>query len=186
MTALSAWTKNEGFVYCAANAALLAVFLIVDRRESSAVRRVATFASYLGTMLAVLAPWLWIKYSANLVNSDVGITTLDQLNPLRQAYRLWPIAYEFQRQLFGPKKWNMIWIAALMAAAAYREKIFYGKQRHITMSLALIISGYIAVYIVGRDEIRHMVGTTWSRMLIHFLPLCVYWLANLTKEDLDL
>lgn len=184
-TALSAWTKNEGFVYCAANIALLMIFILINRRNSIKKNILSLFL-YAGIILLILAPWLLVKYRANLVNCDVGSTDLNQLNILRQAYKIWPIFYEFQRQVFGPKKWNIIWVIFIFAVLVYRKKIFMKDQLYITASLMLIISGYIFVYLIGRDDIWHMVGTTWSRMLIHFLPLTVYWLASILREEVKL
>lgn len=182
MTALSAWTKNEGFVYCAANVALLAIFMSVNRRHLSKKDILNGFL-YTGIILLILAPWLYVKYAANLVNSDVGSTTLSQLNIIKQSYKIWPIFYEFQRQVFGPKKWNIIWIVFIISAVIYRKKIFTKEQLYISLSLMLIVSGYVLAYLIGRDNIWHMVGSTWSRMLIHFLPLAVYWLASLVKDE---
>jgi len=182
MTALAGWTKNEGFVYCAANILLLLIFLFVSRR-SIKKKDVLSGVLYIGIVLLVLSPWLWVKLTANLVNSDVGSTTLGQLNVMKQAYKIWPIFYEFQRQIFGPKKWNLIWIIFIMSAIVYRKKLFDENQRYVTMSLMLVMSGYIFAYLIGRDDIWHMVGTTWSRMTMHFLPLTIYWLAILFSKS---
>ncbi|MDD5173428.1 MAG: glycosyltransferase family 39 protein [Candidatus Omnitrophica bacterium] len=178
MTALAGWTKNEGFVYCVANIILLSVFLFLNRRTIKK-RGLLNGFLYVGIMLLVLAPWLWVKFTANLVNSDVGSTSLEQLNIFKQSYKIWPIFYEFQRQIFGPKKWNLIWIIFILSAIVYRKKLFDESRRYATISLILIVSGYIFAYLIGRDDIWHMVGTTWSRMAMHFLPLAVYWLALL-------
>ncbi|MCX5713248.1 MAG: glycosyltransferase family 39 protein [Candidatus Omnitrophica bacterium] len=181
MTALGAWTKNEGFVYCVANVMLLCIFLFMNRRVIK--RRDLVYGlSYIGVIILILAPWLWVKLTANLVNSDVGSTTLGQLNLFKQLYKIWPIFYEFQRQVFGPKKWNLIWIIFILSAVVYRKNILNERMRYVSISIALIISGYIFAYLIGRDDIWHMVGTTWSRMLIHFLPLTVYWLALLLSK----
>ena len=181
MTAIGAWTKNEGFVYCAANVMLLGIFMFMNRRNMK-IRDVLIGISYVFIILLILSPWLYVKFAANLVNSDVGSTTLDQLNIFKQCYKIWPVFYEFQRQVFGPKKWNLIWIAFIASAIAYRRKIFNEGQRYITISLALIISGYVFAYLIGRDDIQHMVETTWSRMAMHFLPLTVYWIAVLFSK----
>ncbi len=181
MTALAVWTKNEGFVYCVANIMLLLIFLFMNYR-SIKKKDVLSGILYIGIILLVLFPWLSVKLTANLVNSDVGSTTMDQLNLFKQSYKIWPIVYEFQRQVFGPKKWNLIWIIFIISAVVYRKKLFDEKQRYATMSLMLIISGYVFAYLVGRDDIQHMVETTWSRMAIHFLPLTVYWLALLFSK----
>ena len=183
MTALAGWTKNEGFVYCASNILLLFIFLFANRRTIKK-RDLLNGFLYIGIILLVLAPWLWVKFTLNLVNSDVGSTTLDQLNIVKQSYKIWPIFYEFQRQVFGPKKWNIIWIIFILSVVIYRKKIFRKDQRYVTISLLLVMSGYIFAYLIGRDDIWHMVGTTWSRMTMHFLPLTVYWLALLfSKPD---
>ncbi len=185
MTALAGWTKNEGFVYCVANILLFLIFLFLNRRVIKKKDVLSAFL-YVGIILLVLSPWLWVKLSANLINSDVGSTTTSQLNVFKQSHKIWPIFYEFQRQAFGPKKWNLIWIICIISAVVYRKKIFSESQRYATISLILIISGYVFAYLVGQDDIWHMVGTTWSRMTMHFLPLAVYWLALLfNKTELE-
>ncbi len=182
MTALGVWTKNEGFVYCVANVLLLLTFLFANRRTIKK-KDLLSGLLYVGIILLVLSPWLWVKFTANLVNSDIGSTSLDQLNIFRQSHKIWPIFYEFQRQVFGPKKWNLIWIIFILSAVVYRKKIFKDRQRYATISLILIVSGYVFAYLIGRDDIQHMVETTWSRMAMHFLPLTVYWLALLFSES---
>ena len=181
MTALGGWTKNEGFVYCAANILLLLIFLFANRRTIKK-KDLLSGLLYVGIILLVLAPWLWVKFTANLVNSDVGSTTMDQLNIFKQSYKIWPIFYEFQRQVFGPKKWNIIWIIFILSVVIYRKKIFVEDQKYVTISLLLVISGYVFAYLIGLDDIWHLVSTTWSRMAMHFLPLTVYWLALLFNE----
>jgi 4-amino-4-deoxy-L-arabinose transferase-like glycosyltransferase len=178
MTAMTAWTKNEGFVYCLANIILLGTFILMNRRNIK-MKDLLSGLSYIGVILLMLAPWLWVKSAANLVNSDVGTTSLGQLNIFRNVYKIWPIFYEFQRQAFGPKKWNLIWIIFILSAIVYRRRVFTERQRYATISLLLVISGYVFAYLIGRDDIWHMVGTTWSRMAMHFLPFTVYWLALL-------
>lgn len=184
MTALASWTKNEGLLYCVANILLFFVFLFINRR-SIKKKDVLNGLLYIGIVLLILAPWLWVKFTMNLVNSDVGSTTLGQLNIIKQSYKIWPIFYEFQRQIFGPKKWNILWIIVMLSAVIYHKKIFVKDQRYITISLMLTVSGYVFAYLIGQREIGFLVTTTWSRFMIHFLPLVVYWLAYLLKDEFE-
>jgi len=181
MTALSAWTKNEGFVYCVANITLLAIFLSLNRRNIR-VMDICNGFLYMGIILLILMPWMWVKGTAHLVNSDIDLLKTGQFNIVEQCYKAWPIIYEFQRQMLGPKKWNIFWIIVMFSAIVYHRKIFLKSQMYITISLMLAISGYIFAYLIGQREIAYFVTMTWSRFMLHFLPLAVYWLALLFKE----
>jgi len=60
---------------------------------------------------------------------------------------------------------------------------FRGIQRYVTILLFLMVSGYVLAYMISSVEISFLVAKTWSRFLIHILPIAVYWLALSLKED---
>lgn len=172
MAGLAGWTKNEGLLYCAVGALIILM--------SGKIRGAVLYAVIIAL---ILAPWIYIKKAYGLVNTDVGEIGLNPLNLLRQIGKLGPIFYEFQRQVFGPKKWNIFWIAALAAFILNFRKSFSGILKFVTIFLALTVSGYIFIYLISPIDIIFFLKKTWSRFLVQFLPIAVYWLALVLRED---
>ena len=145
-------------------------------------RDVAHGFGYIIVMAVIILPWLVIRRTAHVVNYDFGILDVSRFNIMKQSNRILPMLYEFQRQVFGPKKWNIFWIILISALIIYRKKIFAKDLVFITMPILLIFGSYILAYLVAQTEMT----TLWSRMLIHFLPLSVFWLALLVKDDIKI
>ena len=185
MAALAGWTKNEGLMYCAVNLLLISIFLISDHKKISR-REMSAFIIYTAIVAVISLPWLWLKHSHHIVNSDIGHIDITPSNILKQSHKLGPILYEFQKHLFGPKKWNIFWLAALAALILNFKRAFSGIQKYISMSLGLIVAGYIFFYIISPLDVVYFLGKTWSRFLVQFLPIAVYWLAALLEEDIKI
>lgn len=183
MAALAAWTKNEGLMYCFINVFLMGVFLFIGKKPVRK-RDVAATLGYVGILLVINLPWLWIKTTAHITNSDVDIINMNPLNLIKQTYKIVPILYEFQKEFFNPKKWLIIWPAALAVFFLNYKKAFMGIARRFTASsVVLAVSGYVSFYLISCLDIHFFAGKTWSRFLIHFLPLVVYWTALVVCED---
>jgi len=185
MAALAGWTKNEGLIYCGVFILTLASFFIANIKKITVRDRAAIFLCA-GIIFIVLMPWLLTKYSAHLVNTDIGEIRLNPLYLVKQLYKIGPILYEFQKQMLGPKKWNIFWIAMLVALIFRFKKAFEHDLRYISIMLALIVCSYIYFYLISPLDIGYFLGKTWSRFLLHFLPLAVYWLAIILKEDIKI
>ena len=184
--ALAGWTKNEGLMYCGANILLILIFFIFNARAISPKKMLIYLISYAGIVFIMSMPWILIKMGAHLVNDEMSLSNLTASYLSKQYHKIGPIIYEFQKQIFGPKKWNILWIVAIFALVFRHKSILKKNIRYISIAIFLAISGYVLSYLVSCAEIHYAVRTTWSRFLIHFLPIIIYWLANILKEDIDL
>ncbi len=185
MAGLAGWTKNEGMMYCIINVIVILSFIALDLGGRS-WKTARSLAAYLSIMFLIMLPWAWIKKSANIVNGEIDLVNLNPSNILKQSYKMVPIFYEFQKQFFGPKKWNILFPVAAFVMIFNYKKLFKGICKYIAISLVLSVSGYVVFYMISRVEINYFLGKTWSRFLIHFLPVIVYYLAVLLKEDVKL
>ena len=185
MAALAGWTKNEGLMYCLINFIVIGAFLGFNLKKVK--KRDCLMAGlYVLTVALILFPFLWIRSAEHLVNTDVESAGSGALYMVRQLYKLGPILYEFQKEFFGPKKWNILWpIIALVFIFRFKNSLS-GIRKYATLSIFLAILGYVSVYMISKLEVSFFVGKTWSRFLIHFMPLAVYWLALVLKEDIDI
>lgn len=185
MSVLAGWTKNEGLMYCLINFIVIAVFIVSNIKKIKK-KDALKACLYVLAVILMLSPFLWVRNSAHLANCDVDFKGVGPVYMVKQLYKLGPILYEFQKEFFGPKKWNILWpIAALTLVFRFKDA-FRGIRKYATLSIALAVLGYIAVYMVSRHDTAFFVGKTWSRFLIHFMPLVVYWLAMMLKEDVDI
>lgn len=185
MVALAGWTKNEGLLYCVINTVLVLGCSALSRKDSSAKSIYAPIL-YIAIIGFLLAPWIWIKHTYGIVNDEINLLNLNPVYLVKQFPKIVPIFYELQKQLFGPKKWNILWLIVIFAALFNYKKLFRGTQKYITISLILAFCGYILFYMISYVDVVFFASKTWSRFLLHFLPLLVLWLAYLLKEDIEI
>ncbi len=96
------------------------------------------------------------------------------------------ILYEFQKQFFGPKKWNILWVIFFTLFFFNLKRAFKGKILYITALLFLIMCAYGFAYLLiplrPNEPINWIIGSALSRLFIHFTPLAVYWIAVICRE----
>lgn len=185
MVALAGWTKNEGMLYCAINIALVLAFSVMARKGSSKRSSYAALL-YMAIIGIMLSPWIWIKNKYGLVNDEIDLKNLNPVYLWSHINRLGPTFYELQKQLFGPKKWILLWPVAIAAAIVNFKKIFSGVQKYISIYLLLAFCGYITFYMISYVDVVFFASKTWGRFMLHFLPLVLLWLAYMYKEDIKL
>lgn len=185
MAGLAAWTKNEGLMYCIINLFLVASFCLFDRKESP-LRSLSYPILYISISFAIAIPWTYIKHKYGISNEEINLANLNPAYLAGQLHKIGPVFYELQKQLFGPKKWNILWPVAIAAGLYYHRRLLSGRQRYMTVSILLSMCGYVVFYMISYVDVVFFASKTWSRFLLHFLPLLVLWLAFLFKEDINI
>ena len=185
MAGLAAWTKNEGLMYCAINSFLIFLFFILKNKKAK-MRMFLHLLLYCAVIAVINIPWILAKNKAHFVNTDIGSINLSPSNIIKQMHNIGIILYGYQREFFGPKKWNMFWPVVFIVFILYYRKALSGSGKYITTSLILAIAGYTFFYLFSSVEVSYFVNKTWSRFLIHFLPVAVYWLAYMLKDDIKI
>jgi len=185
MSGLAGFTKNEGMMYCAINSLVLFIALIGDG-ERMKMKRIFNFIAYTGVMCIILLPWLWIKNTCSLTNDEIVLANINLSYLMKQLHRIGPILYEYQKQFFGPKKWNIMWPLALLVILIGHKIAFGGIKKYMALSVGLAVAGYTLFYMISPLDAMFFAGKTWSRFIIHFLPVVVYWMALILKDDLKI
>jgi hypothetical protein len=185
MSALAGWTKNEGLLYCAINTFMVCFFLACERKGPPG-RSVLYPALYLAVIAAALFPWVSAKSAWGIANDEINLVNLNPANLMKQLHKLYPIFYEFQKQLFGPKKWNILWPVFLLALFFGRRRLFRGASGYLALSVALALCGYVVFYMISYVDVVFFASKTWARFMLHFLPAAVLLIATLLKEDIKL
>lgn len=185
MAGLAGWTKNEGLLYCIVSMAVLGV-CVAGRAQKMSGKDFIAAAAYPVIIIGIVFPWLWIKRIYGIANSEIDVANANPVYILHQAHKIWPVLYEFQKQVFGPKKWLLVWPLAIAAVTIFWRKAFAGQGRLIALWLGLALCGYVLFYLISYVDVVFFVSKTWARFLLHFLPVVVYWVAWTLKDEIRL
>lgn len=175
--AFSLWIKNEAVVFVAAFLLICAISGKVKWSDILIVLAIITIIS---------APWFVIKASSGMVNSDMDFSKVTPGRVWQNVKDIPILLNLFQQEVFGPKKWNIFWIA-FFGCAVWKWKLLW-KKENLYMSAFLILSaaGYFAAYMLTTGEnLFFYVNTTISRFMLHFSGVCMVLLANLIKDDVN-
>lgn len=180
------WVKNEAVVFAFVLALVVSAF--VSRKVTS--RRPAALADLLiaFAVMAVIAwPWMALRSAEGLVNCDLDPSKLT-LNRLLENMKQIPLVLDaFQQQIFGPKKWNIFWMALLAAMVWKRKKLTEGVVGYLLLFLGVSLLCYFAAYMMinGPDNLYFYAKTTMSRFMIHFTGIALFIIAFLVKDDME-
>ncbi|MGB2629608.1 MAG: glycosyltransferase family 39 protein [Candidatus Omnitrophota bacterium] len=179
----SLWVKNEAIVFAGA---LLAVFAAFVLRSGPADKRRLISGLFLFIIIAAVisAPWLATKALNHAANSDIDISRMTPDRLLQNVKDIPVLLNLFQQEVFGPKKWNILWMILLAAVIWKRKDVWRGENFYTTLFIILAASGYFAGYMATTgNNLYFYVNTTISRFMLHFSGLALFLTASLIYGD---
>jgi 4-amino-4-deoxy-L-arabinose transferase-like glycosyltransferase len=184
LAVLAVWAKHEGVMFLLINIALLVLYILINRRVVTR-KDLNGIASFLSITVAFTIIWFAYFHMIGFSNEFVNKETLHLSAAIKHLGRIPLILYEYEKHIFGPKKWNISYLVFLLGFVFYFRKSFLGNFKYITLSILLSFAGYSFFYLITPLEIRYHLQTSGSRMLIHFLPVTVFWIGYLAREILN-
>ena len=171
------WAKAEGAVVFLITLTLLtSLFFVRDLRERLTPKNFRYLVGAMLVLFILFASWLGFKASLGLENDIININTFKNLRVTGVCKRIIAIGYEYQKHIFGFKKWNIVWIAFLYFVIV-RFKSLLRDYRYIIIPVGGILLAYTAIYMITPQDISWHLSRTASRLLIHILPLVVFFIA---------
>ena len=184
LSLLAIWTKREGALLSIINIVILSLFVLFERKEmaKNEIRGIVSFS-----LIIIVLGSLWFGYmnSLGLSNELINRDTLKLSIAVSNIDRIPLILYEYQKHIFGPKKWNISFLVFFAAFIVYFKRAFTGYFKYITLFILLAFFGYTVFYLFTPVEIRYHLQTSGSRVLLHFLPVVVFWIGYLGREILN-
>ncbi|MGB2706255.1 MAG: hypothetical protein WBC74_05325 [Candidatus Omnitrophota bacterium] len=179
---LCLWTKNEGMLLVLVNIFVFLFYLLanVKKREK---RRITAFLLYAAILIYAISAWNTFRQDHGLVNENFNLSMISIGNLIPGLGKIPAILYEYQKQFFGFKKWNIIWILSFFVFITGFKAAFSKNIKYITAALFLFALGYSAMYIFSAVDIKFFVTSTGSRFLLHILPVTVFWMAIVIHES---
>lgn len=184
MSFSAAWTKNEGFMLSLVNILVLTIFLARDRMGFA--KKALSLAAYVVPILLLITPWIFLKVTLGLESDIINKSTVTPANMIGNIGRIGPILYEYQKHVFGPKRWNIAWLLVLLVFIVRSRFLFKDESGYIAISIILCLLGYSLVYVISPRDLGWHLSTSASRLILHFLPASMFWVALSTKSELDL
>jgi 4-amino-4-deoxy-L-arabinose transferase-like glycosyltransferase len=188
-SAMGAWTKNEGIPLALLNLAVLAagIFSAELRRDKKIFRDALKGLFFYAAILALFTlPWEAFKAYHGLKGDLATAETFSIPRAIINLKRIPVILYEYQKQLFGFKKWNIVWALILVSFVFNFKKAFSRQAAPIAISLGGCFLIYTAVYILTPKDFVWHISTSASRLFLHIAPVAALWLAvNFKGSDFD-
>jgi len=175
------WTKNEGVALSLIAIMVLGIGVLTGSHKTSHTASWG-FLFYLAGWMIVVALVFYIKTRLNLINENFNVGMLTVANAIKGIQRLPLMLYEFQKQIFGFKKWNIFWLLPFVFIIFSRRSCFKADRVYLLIAAALFISFYMIVYIFTVVDIDFLLRTTFSRFLLHILPVTALWMAYNIKD----
>ena len=180
----SVWIKNEAVVFAGAFAAVLIFF--AARSDPSGKRRILREVIMSFIVIAVIAaPWLITRSLRASANVDMDLSSITP-ERLWQNVKDIPILLDlFQQEVFGPKKWNILWVIVFAGMIWKRKLLWKGECSYLILFLALSAAGYFAGYMfITGTSLYFYVNTTISRFMLHFCGVALLLLMFLLREEI--
>ena len=177
------WTKNEGAVVLLGFILVLAFQILGKikngKRAIEKYRGAILAAAILGTLFTA---WSLFKGKMGLQNDIVNAQVLIKYNIADTLGRLAAIFYEYQRQAFGIKYWNLAWVLFILASVFGFRKLFSEERRYLTIPIFFILLCYTVIYLITPQDLVWHLRRSASRLLIHILPLALFYVALETRR----
>ena len=171
--ALLIFTKNEGL---ALYVPIIALFtLIVISRYSS--RKSLLF--YIGSGAAVLMPWLIFKWANGLSFGNAkSVTKLSlgwQEGVMNAAWT----------NLFMNGNWIFLFLLLIVLLVFAYKKAWKGKLVIVTGFILAVIFAQLVIFLFTNLSVEAVMGTGYSRGIIHLVPLIVFLCIMLLPKSLS-
>lgn len=185
-TAFAIFTKDIGialpFIY-----ALMAIV----RAKKGSSKAFRDYAGFLAAAFLVISPWIALKLSQHSLFP--ALTGAFPLLPAKgYLSNIWPIIYEFQTNVFGIKRWNLLWIVFLILFILNYRWSFKKDSVYITVFLTSMFGLMFLFYLIAGQSYfgsgRYYafgLRSGMGRHLLCFAPVAIFWLSYLFEKMCD-
>jgi len=179
-TLLALWTKNEGLALLLIMIFVVTLFAVRHRQQF--FKLIKPSAACIPGIFLMTGVFLFMKVKDKVINENFNLSMVTAHNLASGLSKVPMILYEYQKHLFGFKKWNLIWMILVLALVIFRRKIRSGKIGYVALAVGLFFIFYSAMYVFSSVDSDYLLRTTGSRFMLHILPVCVFLIALLERE----
>jgi hypothetical protein len=175
VTSLTAWAKNEGFLFIVVNAFLVIVFLIMLKQPGALKDYAVGSAIPLGVIL-------FFKATLPVSNDLFVQNTLYQLLDISR--------YQYILQKFFGTTLGLGWwmpFSLLLILLVYGLLVWFDIPETLTLkfvglSLLLQLSGYFFIYLITPHDLVWHINTSMERLLLQVFPSALFLFFYVTRS----
>lgn len=175
---LALWLKTNALMLLPVNILVMSAYLIFTK-----FKEYKSPLFYICSLIAIIFCYntFFIQHFNLILHEDFALSGLSEklLKNITQTHQ---ILHEYQKQFFGPKKWNLIWVAFILLLITNIKKVFCKDIRYITLTIFFVFAGYTATYLLTPIKLSYYLSTTASRFFFHFLPIVILFSAMMFKK----
>ena len=178
---LCIWTKNEGAFLALMSGFALLCYAVANFKKINAKDIFRVFI-YAALVIAAVFSWHAFTASKGLANENFNLSMINAGSLVSGLGKIPAVLYEYQKQFFGFKKWNIIWILFFFLVITQFRAALSKNIKYVSLCFLLFASGYTFMYVFSAVDIKFFLSATGSRFLLHILPVCVFWMALVADE----
>jgi hypothetical protein len=166
-TSLTAWAKNEGFLFIVINTALLIVFLAA----SGKIRNIKKYSLGMVIPLSII---LFYKLAIPVSNDLVANFKASQLLDLnRYGFILGDLAESISTLGQWPfvSLFIVLLVYALLTWFDFPEPLIV---KFVGVALLLQLSGYMVIYVITPHDLAWHIHTSKERLILHIFPAILF------------
>jgi len=183
MLGLSLWTKNEAMIYVVGYFLSFGL-LIWDAKLLESKKLIKSLFLSLVLIIFIAGPWFVTKHIFHTSNCALDISKLTT-QKIFQNIKDYPLVLnETQKQVFGPKKWNIFWIVLLGIVVVKYKEFFKGNTRYLTSFVFFYLIIYMLSFLLWtRFPPIYYANKDMARFMIHWSGPCLVLTMFLLKKD---
>jgi len=182
-SALACYVKCEGILLAGINVITFLIFILSKGAGNKKVI-FKDFIFYIIILAALSAPMFLLKQitCANLSNHTVSLKAFSNFK-WDNLFRLPLIMYAYQKQFFNLKLWNFTWVLffAGLFFSILRGILFKKELKFLITALGIIFLSHSCIYVISPNVSQDL--KTLNRLLLHFLPLVIFFIARVFTLD---
>jgi hypothetical protein len=184
-SALSVWTKNEGYPSALINMAVVRLSLFSSGNDvgPKKMKKLTLVFLYIASVLsAIFLVWCYQRSTGVpdlIVNGRTFIIERMGENTVRIPY----ILNQFQKQMFGAvNKWDLLGYLFVFSVMYNVMKRLKGPQGYILFVIIAKIVVYAGVYYISPLDVKDHIDTSLYRIYLHIVPFILLYSALVLKD----
>ncbi|MFC1508564.1 hypothetical protein ACFL60_02630 [Candidatus Omnitrophota bacterium] len=184
-TAMACYVKCEGMLLTLVTVLTFLSFMLLSKDEDRP-KVFKAFIFYIFILGLLTLPMFLLKRAtaANIPNQAMSVKLLSDFK-FANFQRIVPILYDYQKQFFGIKKWNLVWVLFIISVfLGFKRRVLFSKEiKFLSIAIGLIFLAHTSFFMISEDVIIYL--RAQNRMLIHFLPLVVFFIACIFQKEVE-
>lgn len=183
---ISVWVKRSGIYYAGIDLAVLLLFLIIHYKkpQKELLMKLGLYALIFAVIVSpwlIYQPLLTFKFYLGNVVSSAGGSAYNNLSNLGLNTGL--IFRSFAYNLCGEDNWHLLGVLFASALLLFPRKSFTAPRSYLLAIIGLQLLALFIIFALTDRAIFIQNETLLNRLTLHFIPVILYFCADILGEE---